>query len=161
MVVSGFSHTGIHVTDLRRSIRFYERVGLTVVARRTKSELYTRRLVGYPAATLEVAIMSIPGSDAVLEVIEYRDANRSPVDTSTANPGTTHFCLLVRDLDVLHARLVAEGVRFVSDVQTPTAGPNEGGRVVYMLDPDGICVELLQTTRTMTGAPLVPGAGMD
>jgi hypothetical protein len=35
-------------------------------------------------------------------------------------------------------------VEFVSAPVTPTAGPNTGGRVVYMKDPDGIRVELVQ-----------------
>ena len=31
---------------------------------------------------------------------------------------------------------------------TPTIGPNEGGRAVYLMDPDGIRVELIQTRRS-------------
>jgi hypothetical protein len=44
-------------------------------------------------------------------------------------------------------------VEFVSGVQSPTAGPSTGGRVVYMLDPDGIRIELLQTRLTLAGEP--------
>jgi len=150
----GLSHVGIHVRELDRSIRFYERLGLALAARRRKDEPYTRRLVGYPDAALDVAVMATPDGDAVLEIIEYQGVARRSVDPATANPGTAHLCLLVDDLDALHAELAAEGARFVSEVQTPTAGPNKGGRVVYLLDPDGIRVELLQTSRTMTGAPL-------
>jgi hypothetical protein len=28
---------------------------------------------------------------------------------------------------------------------TPTIGPNKGGRAVYLIDPDGFRVELIQT----------------
>jgi lactoylglutathione lyase len=152
--ITGFSHVGIHVAELERSIRFYEGLGLVLHSRRTRAEPYLRDLVGYPGATLEVALMEVPGSTSVLEIIEYRDVDRSVVEPVHANPGTTHFCLLVGDLEVVHRRLMEAGVRFLSEVQTPTAGPNEGGRVVYLLDPDGIRVELLQTSRRMTGAPL-------
>jgi hypothetical protein len=31
---------------------------------------------------------------------------------------------------------------------SPTIGPNKGGRAVYMIDPDGIRVELIQSVRT-------------
>jgi catechol 2,3-dioxygenase-like lactoylglutathione lyase family enzyme len=95
--------------------------------------------------------MRIPGSDAVLEILEYRGAKREPIDPDTAQPGTGHFCLLVDDLDLLYERLMGEGVEFISEPQTPTMGPNRGGRVVYLKDPDGIRVELLQTSKTMTG----------
>jgi hypothetical protein len=30
-------------------------------------------------------------------------------------------------------------------------GPNRGGKAVYMLDPDGIRIELLETTLTLAG----------
>jgi lactoylglutathione lyase len=66
------------------------------------------------------------------------------VDTATANPGTAHFCLFVEDLDVVYARMTAAGAAFVSEVQTSTAGPIAGGKVVYMVDPDGIRVELVE-----------------
>jgi hypothetical protein len=33
-------------------------------------------------------------------------------------------------------------------------GPNKGGRLVYMKDPDGIRVELVETARMSDGTPL-------
>jgi catechol 2,3-dioxygenase-like lactoylglutathione lyase family enzyme len=55
-----------------------------------------------------------------------------------------HFSLFVDDIDAMYERLSAGGVEFVSEVQTATAGPLAGGRVVYMKDPDAIRVELVQ-----------------
>lgn len=150
--VVGLSHAGIQVADIGRSIAFYERLGLRLAKRRRNGRPYIQRLVGHPGAELEIAIMEIPGSDSVLEILEYRDVPRTPIDPVPANPGTGHVCLLVEDLDALHPKLEAEGVEFVSEPVTPDIGPNLGGRVVYLKDPDGIRVELLQTTRTMTGA---------
>jgi lactoylglutathione lyase len=153
--ISGLSHVGIQVSDLDRSVRFYkECFGLEEVARWTKCEPYVQRLVGYyPDLTLAVAILRLPGSDAFLEILEYRGVPRTAIDPATANPGTGHFCLYVEDLDALYAQLTAKGVEFVSEVQSPTAGPNTGGRVVYAMDPDGIRIELLQTRVTLTGEP--------
>jgi lactoylglutathione lyase len=73
---------------------------------------------------------------------------RSPVDTRTANPGTAHVAFYVDDLDALFAELRGRGVKAVSEPVTPTIGPNKGGRAVYMIDPDGIRVELIQTARS-------------
>jgi catechol 2,3-dioxygenase-like lactoylglutathione lyase family enzyme len=98
----------------------------------------------YPDVTLEIVEMAIPGTDVRLEILEYRGVNRSAVDPATANPGTAHFCLFVDDLEEMYASLRAKGVEFVSEVQTSTAGPIRGGHVVYMKDPDGIRVELVQ-----------------
>lgn len=150
--LDGVSHFGIQVADLERSVRFYGGLlGLELVTRWVRDQEYIRELVGYPGVELHVAVFRLPRSDAFLEILEYRNVERTPVDPSTANPGTAHFCLYVQDLDGLYARLSAEGVRFVSPVKSPDVGPNRGGKAVYMIDPDGIRVELLETSKTLAG----------
>jgi catechol 2,3-dioxygenase-like lactoylglutathione lyase family enzyme len=155
-VVRGCDHIGIQVRDVERSARFYEdALGFERVERWTLSHPYVQRVVGhYPDVTLEIALLAIPESDLFLEILEYRGVDRAAIDPATANPGTSHFCLFVDDLDELYAALTARGVEFVSEVQTPTWGPNEGGRLVYMKDPDGIRVELVETRRRSDGAPI-------
>ena len=155
-MVRGCDHIGIQVRDVERSTRFYEEnLGFERVERWSLSHPYVQRVVGYyPDVTLEIALLTVPGSDLFLEILEYRGVDGVPVDPATANPGTAHFCLLVEDLEGLYAELTAKGIQFVSEVQTPTWGPNEGGRLVYMKDPDGIRVELVETRRRSDGAPL-------
>ena len=154
-MITGCEHIGIQVRDVARSARFYEEhLGFTLVARFSKSEPYVQRVVGYhPDVTLEIAMLAIPGTEVQLEILEYRGVARTPVDTSTANPGTAHFSLFVDDLDALYARLRSAGVEFVSEVQTATAGPLAGGRLVYMKDPDGIRVELVEPARDEQDPP--------
>jgi lactoylglutathione lyase len=150
----GVSHFGIQVADLDRSVAFYEQLlGLELVTRWVRDQQYIQELVGYPGVELNVAVFRLPGSDAFLEILEYRNVDRKAVDPATANPGTAHLCLYVRDLESLHERLLAAGTRFVSGIKSPNVGPNSGGKVVYMLDPDGIRIELLETTRTLAGEP--------
>ena len=150
--LDGFSHFGIHVADIDRSVRFYgDLLGLEVVARWVRDQEYLQELVGYPGVELHVAVFRLPGPDAFLEILEYRNVESHAVDPANANPGTAHFCLYVTDLEGLYARLLAEGVRFISAVKSPDIGPNRGGKAVYMLDPDGIRVELLETTKTLAG----------
>lgn len=145
--LTGLAHAGIQVADAERSIAFYERLGLSVASRLTNGRPYIQRLVGYPGVTLEVVMMAIPGSSTRLEILEYRGVEGTPIDPATANPGTGHVCFFVEELDEMYERLLAEGVDFVSPPQIPDVGPNEGGRVVYLKDPDEIRVELLQTPR--------------
>ena len=116
--------------------------------------------MGYPGVELHVAVFRLPLSDVFLEVLEYRNVEKHAVDPSTANPGTAHFCLYVDDLDSVHERLASAGVRFVSEVKSPNIGPNKGGKAVYMIDPDGIRVELVETRKTLAGE-LRPGRTAD
>jgi lactoylglutathione lyase len=144
-------HMGLQVADLEQSLAFYRDVlGFRVVFAWNPQADYIRELVGYPDADIHAAVLRLPGSDVVLELLEYRNVERAPVDTRTANPGTAHIAFFVDDLDTLYAELVDRGVRSVSEPVTPTIGPNEGGRAVYLIDPDGIRVELIQTPRSFT-----------
>ena len=64
---------------------------------------------------------------------------------SNGNIGNAHIAFFVDELDPLYERLTALGVRSVSRPVTPTIGPNQGGRAVYLIDPDGFRVELIET----------------
>lgn len=128
------------------------------MARWVRSEPYIQELVGYPGVELHVAVFRLPFSGVFLEILEYRNVARQAVDPSPANPGTAHLCIYVTDIDALCERLRASGTRFVSEVKRPTVGPNVGGAAVYMLDPDGIRIELLQTTKTLAGEPWPPAS---
>jgi lactoylglutathione lyase len=141
-------HTGLQVESLERSLAFYRDVlGFEEVFRWNPQAPYIGELVGYPEVDLHAAILRIPGSEVFLELLEYRNVEREAVDTRTANPGTAHIAFFVDDLDALYRELHERGVRSVSEPVTPTMGPNKGGRAVYMIDPDGIRVELIQSTR--------------
>lgn len=147
-------HIGLQVSDLEESLRFYrDLLGFEPIFRWNPQADYIGELVGYPEVDLHAAILRPPGSEVFLELLEYRNVERRPVDTRTANPGTAHTAYLVEDLDGLYERLVAAGVRAVSPPVTPTIGPNKGGRAVYLMDPDGIRVELMEPAVTFTGYP--------
>jgi len=142
-------HMGLQVADLDRSVAFYRDIlGFEVLFAWNPQADYIRELVGYPGADIHAAVLRLPDTQVVLELLEYRAVERTPVDTRTANPGTAHIAFFVDDLDALYADLTARGVASVSPPVTPTIGPNQGGRAVYMIDPDGIRVELIQTNRS-------------
>lgn len=159
MSVVGAWHTGFQVSDLDRSLNFYrDLLGFEEVWRRVVSDEYIGTLVGYPGVELHQALLRIPGSGHYLELLDYRNVERRPVDTRTANPGTAHICLIVEDLTGLHARLHEAGVSFLSPPVAPTSGPNHGGLVVYMSDWDGIRVELVERPSADRSASASPGS---
>lgn len=146
MKVIGAWHTGFSVADLDRSLGFYrDLLGLELLWERTVDAEYLGELVGYPGVEIRQAMLAIPGSDHTLELNDYCNVDRAPVQNpQNANPGTAHICLIVDDLQALHARLAAADVAFLSEPISPTVGPNVGNLVVYGIDPDGIRLELLQ-----------------
>lgn len=155
MTIHGVWHVGFSVRDIDASVRFYsEGLGLTLVHRQSQDNEYTHALVGYPDANLSVAQFAIadadpPGSGHVLELIEYVTPRGEQIPPENNRIAAGHLAFEVDDMDAMLERLRRLGARLVSDPVEITAGVNKGGRTVYLYDPDGVTLELLQPARRM------------
>lgn len=145
MTSVSFNHFGFNVTDLDRSIAWYsDLLGTEPVLRRRSGDPYMGELVGYEGCEMEYAYLPLPGSEATLELIEYASPRSEVVDLEINDVGNSHFCLLVEDIHAEFERL-APKASFRSPAPVAiTAGANEGGWSVYLRDPDGITIQLLQ-----------------
>lgn len=134
--------------SLERSIAFYRDVlGFELAFQWNPQAAYIRELVGYPEVDLHGAILRLPGTDVCLELLEYRNIEQVDVDMGNGNIGNGHIAFNVDDLMPFYEKLKAMGVQAVSPPVTPTMGPNKGGKAVYLIDPDGFRVELIQSNR--------------
>jgi len=142
----GFHHIGLTVTDLETSIRFYrDLLGMTVVRRREASDDYVGEQTGYSGLHLSTAsLRPAPDSCQSLEIVQYRSHRGSKADPATNRPGNSHLCFEVLDLRGIYEQLRSHGVRFRSEPVLITSGPNEGGLVIYVYDPDDYIIELFQ-----------------
>lgn len=134
----GVHHTGITVSDLDRSIAFYEQLGFEVVERMEEEGEEVELGVGVPGAKLTVAMLEGPNSR--LELIQYLEPANGPAPHPNNGIGAAHVCLEVEDVDAAVAELREQGIEFVTEPITHEAGI----RWVYAKDPDGITAELLQ-----------------
>jgi catechol 2,3-dioxygenase-like lactoylglutathione lyase family enzyme len=135
----GVHHTGITVSDLDRSVAFYEQLGFEVAERIEEEGEEVERGVGVPGAKLRVAMLEGPNSR--LELIEYLQPSDGPAPHPNNGIGAAHVCVEVEDVDAAVAELREQGIEFVTEPIT-----HEVGRIrwVYAKDPDGITAELLQ-----------------
>ena len=143
--IVGPRHVGITVSDLDRSLAFYEGLlGLELLWRRLYEEPEIRRIVGVPEATgLEIAMLRVPGSELEVELLEYRGCEPASGSSPPSRSGTGHFCVFVTGIEALYVELRDVGVRFRSEGPVEmTAGANAGGKSLYSLDPDDYIVEL-------------------
>ena len=150
MLVSYF-HFSFTVANIERSIAFYRDVlGMKLVHTMTHDQPYTSIQVGFKDTLLKVALFTIEGipqppSGHLLELIEYVNPRGEPTDTATNRPGAAHLAFQVDDLHAEFNRMKALGVRFKSEGPVKiTAGRNEGGWTIYLLDPDNITLEMVQ-----------------
>lgn len=149
--VIGIHHGGISVSDMDASLRFYrDGLGLEVTLDALRDAPYLHETLAVPFSALRYVLLKVPGTDAgaIVELLEYRDSERMPAAARPQDPGNGHLCLQVRDAVALHARLRDMGHRSRSpETVAITAGGNAGGRIVYVADPDGYWVELLERPR--------------
>jgi catechol 2,3-dioxygenase-like lactoylglutathione lyase family enzyme len=152
MAPVGIHHTGIIVKNLDRSIYFYHDVlGAEFVSEPSPwfdgDDL--SRGVGVPGASLRQVNLSLGGTQ--FELLEY--GNRPVGDDSPAPQnrlGSMHLGFRVDDIHGTKSALEAAGVEFLSDVNVVDEGVLAGWRWVYLHDPDGIILELVQEDYTET-----------
>lgn len=146
-MVNALHHTGFTVTDLRRSLAFYQDLlGFEVVMTQEKRGGYLSEIVGYPGVHVKMAQLKAPASEHRIELFEYVSPRgvRRPLEPKLV--GASHACLVVDDLAGLYNRLhsvVGDDSFFSGPVEVDT-GVNRGGLALYMRDPDGIILELFQ-----------------
>ncbi len=121
-----FSHVGLVVADLNRSIEFYAKtLGLKCLEQHPDT-----------GRGLDIAFL---GSDApVLELLCYKDATKAE---RPARGRYDHFAWYVDDLDQMMQDLQDKGVEFVPpEAQTVL----DGRKIAFFFGPDGERVELVQ-----------------
>ena len=144
--LSRVHHTSFTVSDLDRSLEFYcDLLGCEIIARQEKEGGYLAAIVGHPSAHVRMAHLRVPGEEHVIELFEYVAPDGVKADVRPWNVGASHICFLVDDLPALYERLVEQGLTsFVSPPVEVDTGINTGGYGLYVLDPDGLAVELFQ-----------------
>lgn len=143
--VTGFFHGGVTVSDMDRALAFYrDGLGLEVEFDRVFDAPYLKTVLGLDFDRLRAVYLRIP-SGGFIELLEYAGIERLPAAARPCDPGAGHLCLFVDDIEGVFSRLVGHGFSARSAaIVDITSGPNEGSRVIYMLDQDGYAVELLQ-----------------
>jgi len=138
-----FTHIGICVSDLGRSIAFYRDVlGFTEVARRLNiTDAGSANLLDFPEMDVELVYLERDGIR--IELLGYRtpDAEPAPGRRPMNLVGLTHLAFRVGDLDDLCRRIEAGGGTVLP---ATTATFEQGNRGVMTLDPDGTRIELIE-----------------
>ena len=133
-------HTGLCVTDLERSTRFYvEGLDFRVVTDLHPPDDPVAGFFGL-SGPLGLTVRFLERDDFVLELFAFSQAGS---DTSTAgertmrSPGLTHLALTYDDIDAAATQAAAAGGAVM--------GNRIPGTAILVRDPDGIQIELLPT----------------
>jgi len=137
-----FSHVGICVSDLERSVRFYcDALGFELVQSHTVGEEFGRlmelddvvlqsRFLRRDGVSIELLHFDSPGHTG--------DGVRRPMNQL----GLTHLSLRVRDVDVVATAIESLGGTMMAETRT-TFGSSDALDFVCCTDPDGVRIELM------------------
>ena len=153
--VGNFSHI---VADLDKSLAFYRDViGLQPNAppRPFDGNVAIMRLGNTLNAQSRFVALRVPGSPIGVELIEYKDIERTPANPRFQDPGAANLIVRVRELDAVLDRVKKSGAKIVTVTGVPATIGN-GGRVMFIQDPDGFVVELVQAGAPRGGAAPTP-----
>jgi len=132
-------HTGITVSNLERSLEFWQNVlGFEFSHRAHQTGEMAAQITGVAGAEIKLAVMKAPGHK--IELLEYL----APSDRKHIDLRSVHVAFTVDNLDAVLEKIVASGWRAAGKPQTLKTGPNGGKRVVYVRDPDGTTIEFMQ-----------------
>ncbi|SBS78653.1 putative lactoylglutathione lyase [uncultured Mycobacterium sp.] len=152
-MIQGFSHIGVCVTDLDCSIRFYTQVfGFALLYQLDFDN-------NEVAATMEqegrFRSAMLLRDDIRIELLQWVDVEvtgsgeRKPM----TELGFTHLSFRVEDIDGLTEAVLAAGGRLVETTRTVLGDVTDpaSGRFIYLTDPDGTRIELMQNVPDLSG----------
>src|SRR5438132_4373086 len=144
-------HTGITVSNLERSLEFWQNVlGFEFSHTAHQTGEMASEITGVASAEIKLAVMKAPGGHKI-ELLEYLapPERKRHVDLRPCDVGFVHVALVVDDLDAILSSINTSGWKAAGKPQTLQSGPNAGKRVVYVRDPDGTTIEFMRQPRTV------------
>ena len=136
-MTASYSHLGICVSDLERSLRFYcGALGFAEVAAHE---------VGPELDELQLSSRMIHNNGATVELLGYGspavegEPGRRPMNRL----GLTHLSFRVDDLEAVAARIEEFGGQVVATTRTTLDLGGTALDFVYCTDPDGVRIELM------------------
>ena len=148
----GTDHISFTVADIERSLVFYRDIlGLPVIADQKPGHAHHSRLTGFAGAQLRTVFLALPGVSTKLGLVQYIEPRGEPQELATHKIGDAHICLEVTDIHRVYEEWRDKGAHFNSEPIRSGTGLNKGSFTVYLTDPDGITVQLLQRPRREDG----------
>ena len=147
-----WGHININVSDLERSVTFYEKLGFSLlipgipylgVGKDSGSVIPAeqRKALGVTSGTTARAcIMQLDDGFPKIDLTEYsKDAPQPPAGNDDL--GIVRLCLATQNLSQDYEHLINAGVEFLSE---PTKGVGGLADIAICRDPDGTLIELIE-----------------
>lgn len=141
-----FSHVGICVSDLDRSLRFYcQGLGFELVESHTVGTEFGKLMEVAGNIVLQSRFVSRDG--VRIELLHFDQPGfQGPATRRPMNQlGLTHLSVRVQDVDAVATSVRELGGHVLEHTRTRLSGPDGSSMdFVYCTDPDGVRIELMR-----------------
>jgi glyoxylase I family protein len=144
--IQAFSHVGICVSDLERSLRFYcEGLGFELIESHTVGTEFGKLMEVAGNVVLQSRFVTRDG--VRIELLRFDEPGHQ--GTAARRPmnqlGLTHLSVRVADVDAAAAVIRKLGGSVFDHTRSKFANPDGSGMdFVYCTDPDGVRIELMR-----------------
>lgn len=142
-----FDHTGFITPDIDASVRFWEDVlGFEAQPVGVRRKEWISRFMGVPE--VQVKLVHLYGHGTHIEFIAFDRPHDTPSQPRASQGNVAHICLRTSDVDALHSRILAGGGSEQGRMVSIDEGIAKGLRGLYMKDPHGILIEIVEQPRS-------------
>jgi catechol 2,3-dioxygenase-like lactoylglutathione lyase family enzyme len=142
-LIQSFDHTSFTVADIEGAVAFWRDVmGFAVADLSPREGAWLGAVVGVPGARCRIA--HLHGHGTHLEFIQYLAPPGADVTGPPNRPGTAHLAFVVEDIEAMAERMLEAGASEQGRITRCTSGAAAGCLAVYLKDPNGIIVELVE-----------------
>lgn len=141
-MIKGIRHTGLVVSDLDLSLKFWcELLDFKVMRRMDESGFQLDAMMGLNCVNVTTVKLSA-NNGSMIELLKFNSHPDSKSWNGTPySTGLTHVALTVDDLECCIKRLGENGY---CSINVPQISPDGIVKVVYMRGPEGILIELVE-----------------
>jgi glyoxylase I family protein len=145
--VSGIDHVGITTANVDRALGFYrDLLGMRVIDDVVLTSPDLAALLDVDTVEIRIADLDT-GDGRILELLQYIQPEGRHVDYESRDPATAHVAFAIDDLEAVKEKISNAGGTVISrrplTIDDP-GGHFEGATVLYIRDPDGMILELVQ-----------------
>lgn len=160
---------GHAVADLDQTLEFYHDIVGLIVLHQDEEPIDNPaygRLTNTSAATYKTAIVAIPNQLWTLNLVEYIGLPKEQIKQREQDPGDPGLTLTVKNSSAINDALRAANVTTILDEPIPEGGAEGTTSTVWVYDPDGYMVELVQRSGpsdyfTVSPPNITDGPGME
>ncbi|UXT61185.1 hypothetical protein FY134_26160 (plasmid) [Agrobacterium fabrum] len=143
---SSLDHTGWITPDIERSVAFWTNVmGFEAKPIGERRQPWISRFMGVQNA--QVKLVHLYGHGGHIEFIQFEEQD-TPAVPRGSQPGAAHVCLRIKNVEALRDDILRNGGSEQGQLTEITEGIAAGLRGLYMRDPHGVLIELVELPRS-------------